>query len=285
MIIIILMIILNILLNKNILINSIIDSLNLWVYKIYPSFFIFYIISYFLLKKGILSKVAIILYPFFSFESKKAYELLFLSILISNPSTLKFSKMSYENNEISYNDLKKITYLSIFTNPLFILIFLDISFLIILLLIQLLIIYINDKLLPLNKNTFIYNDNHKESSLIILSNSLNQVINILLMILSSICFINIIKDSFVYLFNINNLYLFFFEISSGTNSILLLNENIILRDCLLTFLFTFQGIAINLQNYLVLKDTLKYKKVIILRITQALITSIIYFIFSYIVNS
>lgn len=292
MIIFFILLIVNIVYDMNLVCENMYTSLYIWLIKVFPTFFIFYIFSSFLLQKNILSKLSVFLKPFFSFESNKTYELLLLSFFISNPSTIKHSKKAYEENKITLKDYKKIIYLSLFSNPLFLLSFLNIKTVLIFILIQFITIFIIDKFMKLNKedNTII-NNSLKENSFIILNTSLNDSIHILLMIAVSICFINLIKFSIINTLNIINininsldLYLSIFEVTSGIISIQSLTlpyENV-----LIIFLVTFQGLAINLQNYCVINDSkINYKKAIIIRFIESLIASIIYLLLIYIATS
>lgn len=292
MIIFFILLIINIVYDINLVCENMYTSLYIWLIKILPSFFIFFIFSSYLLEKNILSKLSFILKPFFSFETNKSYELLLLSMLISNPTTIKLAKKSYESNQITINDYKKIIYLSLFSNPLFLISFLNIKTVLIFILIQFITIFIIDKFLKLNKtNNNIINIDKKQNSFIIINSSLNEVIYILLMIAVSICFVNLIKFTIINtlsLLNINisnlDLYLSFFEVTSGIISIQSFSFSY--ENVLILFIITFQGLAINLQNYCVINNSnINYKKAIIIRFFESLIASIIYLLFIYIATS
>lgn len=294
MIIFFILLIINIVYNMDSLYESIYSSLNIWLLKIVPSFFIFYILSSFLLKRNFLNNLSFIIKPFFSFESNKSYEVLLLSILISNPTTIKQAKLLYDNNEISFNDYKKIIYLSIFSNPLFLLSFINYKTVIFFIIIQFIVIFIIDKAMKLQKSTYTgFNDNYKQNSLFIINQSLNDVVYILLLIATSISFINLIKETFIntlliFNLNVNNLdvYLSFFEVTKGIISIQKLNLNINITNGIILFVITFQGLAINLQNYCIINNSeINYKKAILIRFIESLIALIIYLLFIYIATS
>lgn len=294
MIIFFILLVINIIYNMESLYQSIYTSLNIWLLKIVPSFFIFYILASFLLNSNLLSKISIILKPFFSFECNKSYELLMLSMIISNPTTIKQAKLLYENNDISFNDYKKIISLSIFSNPLFLLSFLKLKTVLLFITIQLIVIFIIDKTMKLTKNLKSINtNNQKVNSLLIINHSLNDVIYILLLIATSISFINLIQETIINTFSILNLkinnidiYLSFFEVTQGIIKIQSLNLNNTITNGIILFLITFQGLAINLQNYCVINNSnINYKKAIIIRFIESLIALIIYLLFIYIATS
>lgn len=292
MIVLLILLLINVFFDIDLIYESMFTSLYIWLIRIVPSFFIFYILSTFLLRKNILSKISFILKPFFSFEKNKSYELLLLSFLISNPTTIKQATSYYEDNLISFNDYKKVIYLSLFSNPLFLLSFFDVKTVLIFIIIQFICIFIIDKKMKLNRID--NNDcsiNKESNSFLIISKSLNDVIYIILLIASSICFVNLIKTSIINifsLFNINDIgiYLSIFEITSGIISIQSLDINNIILNSILLFIISFQGIAINLQNYCIINNKkINYKKAIIVRFIESLIASIIYLLFSYIATS
>ena len=289
MIIFIILLIFNSFFNLHSLMQCIDSSLYMFLYKVFPSFFIFYIISIYLLKKNILFKISFILKPFFSFENNKSYELLLLSFLISNPSTIIIAKDCFHNNLISKKDLNKLLYLSIFMNPIFLLSFFNYNFVIIIFLIQFLIIYVIDKFFPLSpsssKNSF-YNIN----SINIISSSFKDLSYSTLIIAFSICFMNLIKQSIINIVDIDIIKLLtaFLEVSSGLSFLLENDSLFLLKYPIILFLITFQGLAINLQVYSILYEEnsiINYKKAIIIRLIESMIAFIIYLLFSYIATS
>ena len=291
MIVFLILLLINVIFDIDLIYESMFTSLYIWLIRIVPSFFIFYILSTFLLRKNILSKISFILKPFFSFEKDKSYDLLLLSFLISNPTTIKQAKIYYEDNIISFNDYKKIIYLSMFSNPLFLLSFFDIKTVLIFIFIQFICIFIIDKKIRLKNSKDNSSINNESNSFFIINKSLNDVIYIILLIASSICFVNLIKTSIINIFNLLNIsnieiYLSIFEITSGIISLQGLDINHIFLNSILLFIISFQGIAINLQNYCIINNKkINYKKAIIVRFIESLIASIIYLLFSYIATS
>ena len=102
----ILLVIINVIWNLEILMQSIYDSLFVWFYSIYPSIFIFYNISNYLMYNYCFIKLSNLLKFFIKFDSDKSYVILLINIFLGNPGTANLLFNSLNNQEITDNDFK-----------------------------------------------------------------------------------------------------------------------------------------------------------------------------------
>ena len=257
-------------------INSVYSALEVWLYNIYPSLFLLYIVSFYFIQNKLFNKFSLILKPFISFEYNKSYSIILTSVILGNPGTINLAKVNYKDNNISYNDYKKIIYLSIFMNPLFVISVLDFKLYIYYLISSLITVFIFDKFKRLNKkningNNFIYTYQSFISSI-------TSIINVLLMVACLSVLFSVLKESISFLLykvNINlDILLSFLEISTGLKY-LASNNQLILS----IFLIAFQGLCIIIQSFSIIKDTsISFIKYIFIRLIQAIITTLIFFL-------
>ena len=107
----------------NLLFNSIICSLEIWLYKIVPPIATFYIIVSFLMASNLLDKVLFIFKQvsrLFHFDSMLSFNLMLVGILIGNPSASLFYSDYYQKGLITKHDYEILIYCGSFVSPLFI---------------------------------------------------------------------------------------------------------------------------------------------------------------------
>lgn len=278
----IILVFINIIFNFDNLMGNIYTSLFIWFYNVYPSIFIFYNISCYLMTNKLFIKVSNVLKILIKFNSNKAYSILLINIFLGNPGTANLIEKAYDNSEISYYDYRRLLDITIFMNPLFVLTFLNIKYyflyiltiFIFIKLYSLLNIYKKDSLFI----NIINNSNIKKYSFSDFSNSINNVINILLTIACMITFFSIIKTTIIYLLNIFNfdnkyitLLLSYLEVASGLNDIKQFNMYYIVS------LIYFQGLCIIFQSYQYLnKKNISLKRYILVKIISCLICTFIF---------
>ena len=267
---------------------SITNTLSIWLYYVYPSIFTFYILSSFLINLNIIRKITFIFKPFISFEAEKAYELFFIAILVGNPSASSLTIKELEFNTITEKDANKLIKVCSFFNPLFIIslfsvgIFANNRYAYLIIVVILITNILLSKLF--NKNVEKVKTNN---DLIIFKpdkilSSINDSLYLLIQVAGVMVFVNIIKFSLLNLFDYINLESFILnfiianlEISTGAIEVIKANANINITIALLTFLISFQGLSINLQVYNVIKTHYKLLPILLIRLIQASITSVI----------
>lgn len=259
--------------------NIIYSSLYTWFYKVFPSLFLLYIIAYYLINNKHFNKLAKILKIFISFENIKSYSIFLVSILLGNPGSLSLSYIEYNKNHISKNDFKKLCYFTIFFNPLFVVSFMGFKFYILYFISTFLIIFIFEKLFKLHftNSKFVYN----AYTFTYFSDSINNIISIVLSVACLSCFFNVFKEAISFLFiNLNikmDFLLQFIEISSGLQYFK--NTNNYILCCLL---ISFQGLCILIQSLNIIKNNdISIIKYIIIRIILSLFVTLLFTIFVY----
>lgn len=267
--------------NPSLLFNSVLDSLEIWLYRIYPSFFIFFIISSLLLNFGIFKYLTFLIKPIVKFNSDKAYELYLLSLFVGNPTSSKFTYLELQKNSITESDAIKLIKYHSFMNPLFV-----ISIISLLsnnykeiIITYILVSIIVNTLFSFNKKGSISFNNPKNDFLVNIDfvlDSINGAISILIQIAGFIIFCNLLKDIFIYFIPSSNIISSFLESSRGVYDIL--NSNVSNKLLLIISLLTFQGLSINLQVYNNARGLIKLSSILIIRIIQTLIVTIIMYL-------
>lgn len=283
----------NIITNPSSFSDNIINSLGIWLYNIYPSLFTFYIIASCLINFNIIKRFAFIAKPFIKFETEKAYELFITGIFVGNPSLTSLVMNEYEGENISLKDTNKLIKVSSFFNPLFIITFISGTYLydikyafviiIAILLTNLLIaMFINCNKTTANKTNII----NPVIRLDTIFNTINQAITLLLLVAGVMVFTNILKFSVIYFLtqlNINNPSIIFltsqFEVSTGLVDIFNANLDVLILFPLAAFMFSFQGLSVNMQVLNIIIDyKIKFLPIFIIRIIQGIIAACITFI-------
>ena len=277
--------------------KTIYNSSIIWFYNLIPSILPIYIIIDLLLNYNILNYISILLNPImkYLFKMKKNTSYVFLlSILSGFPSNSKYIKNLLDSNEISLFEANKLLIFTHFSNPLFIINSIGINFLQnkkigILILIShyltnIIIGFINrNYYVNLNNNTT--NIKSKKSSFITtLTNSIYNTFKILIllygiitifMIITSIININLKLNPIL-----NSIICGILEMTSGIYYASKLIIPINLKASLITFFLSFGGISIHVQVFSILSDyKLKYKDYLKARITHAIISASIIYIF------
>lgn len=267
--------------NPSLLFNSVLVSLEIWLYRIYPSFFIFFIISSLLLNFGIFKYLTFLIKPIVKFNSDKAYELYLLSLFVGNPTSSKFTYLELQKNSITESDAIKLIKYHSFMNPLFV-----ISIISLLsnnykeiIITYILVSIIVNTIFTINKKGSISFNNPKNDFLVNIDfvlDSINGAISILIQIAGFIIFCNLLKDIFIYFIPSSNIISSFLESSRGVYDIL--NSNVSNKLLLIISLLTFQGLSINLQVYNNARGLINLSSILIIRIIQTLIVTIIMYL-------
>ncbi len=267
--------------------NQMLMTLNVWLYHVYPSVFTFYLLAHCLLKSNLLSKISVILHPFFSFEGKKSYELLLVSFLIGNPGASSLVQQEYKENHITKSDAKKLVYLSLFMNPLFLISILGIKLSIWMMIIEWGVCFILNLFLKqkkkeediLEKNTY---------HLPIFLNSISNAMQLLIQIAGVMVFINTIKYGITLVLNHLSLNQTFFkilcsllEVTTGLLDLKTLHLSLPCLYGLMSGLIAFQGFSIFFQTLVVTNELqISFHQLFLIRFLEGILCgSMIYLIF------
>ena len=289
-------ILIEVLLNKILIYNSINYSLKLWVNNIIPSLFPFFVFSDILLNYNITEYI-----PNFI---KKSFKLMFnisdnlvtifiLSMISGFPSNARNARMLYDKGKITEEEANHILIFSHFSNPLFILTTISLYFFnnnnvgIILILSH----FFSNFLLGIiirNKNK---NNNKEINSISISTNNFgNTFINAIKRSINTILNIGGIVTIFLVLstiittrfkFNIYNSMLIkcLFAITIGIDALSHINLNIIHKLVITSMALSFGGLSVHMQVLAEIINTkIKYRYFLIGRFYQMILSGIITYI-------
>lgn len=239
--------------------SVILNTLEIWVYKVLPSIFCFYLFSsiiiYFDLTKIIfypLKKIT----PFFHFDTSKAKDIFFISFLTGNPASSRLICDELVNNSITLNDACRLNKCSHFINPLFIVASLSIfdyrfSILLIFSLVisNIILAWLVTRKKDISHDNFNCNFVEMKSF-----KALDGVIDLVLSVASIMILCNVIKESlmlYLKMIGLNHqifeIIFSFIEISSGFNTIISLGLDNKLMLIILGALASFGSISMIFQ--------------------------------------
>jgi len=301
-----------VLIESDSILKSVSFSFNIWINNIFPSLFPFFVLSELLINYGFIELLGELFKPIMNrlFKVKGVCAFIFIMSIISGiPANAKYIRELYLSGSIDEKESAKMLMFTHFSNPLFILGTISISFLnnkevgILILICH----YITNIIIGLlfrnyyptkeksNKINFksaILNMHNRRISQnksfgSILSNSLVNSINTLLLILGVVTFFLIITtiiDKNINLNDFNQSILNgLFEMTQGLKYVSILNIPLKLKTILSTMLISFGGLSGHMQVMGILSDTkISYLPFLTARIIHALISSLlVFFTFDY----
>lgn len=279
-IIILLLVILLILytINSPLIINSIISYTKLFITKLFPTNFIFFIISTILIEQGLVQLISNKLKL-----NGSIFYVTIMSILSGIPSGAKYTKDLLNKNIISTKTANYLLTYTHFPNPMFVLNTVTIltnekiaiKILFILIISNLLIAFITKP----NKNTkedYIIPDTIDKDFASSLSKAIIDAIKVIIIIYGTSIFfylITVIINKYLTLNTINYVITSgIFDLTKGLFSISLLS-NELLKSLLIIIFFSFGSLSIHIQIKSIISNTsLKYKNFLLGRIIQIMIS-------------
>lgn len=284
----------NIAINPKGIFNNVLDSLALWVFRVYPPIFIFYILSSLIISLSFIQKRINNLFKFIKFKSPRARIIFSMSFFLGNPATSALINENIINQHISLEDGNNLLCISSFLNPLFIIAFLTDAFDNSKLTILVLFAHIFSNFILayflLRKNTsstINYQHFHHQPNLIIeIFDSIERANFLLIKVCGIIVASNLCKYGIINLFTYANLntpfttiLLSLIEVTSGLNDLINLNLSFKLTLSLICFLISFGGFSIHLQVYSIIASSdLSFRRFFIFRILQGIIAGTICFL-------
>ena len=299
-----------ILLNSTLVLDSVKYSFNIWQNNIFPSLFPFFVLSDILIYFGFVEVLnelfKNIMYKLFKVNGSCAF-ILFMSLISGFPSNAKYTKVLYDKGLINDKEATKILTFTHFSNPLFVIGTISILFLnnkyygYLILFCH----YFGNFIIGLLfRNYYVSNYNktkidfnlllnnisnkklkNKDNFGLVLSSSIKNSIDSLLMILGTVSVFlvltTIINNNLNFSSYIENIINGFIEMTQGLKYVSL--EYIPLKfKCVLSVMFiSFGGISVHMQVYSIVANTkIKYFPYLTARIMHAFISSLLlYFIF------
>lgn len=283
--------------NPPLFFSNIINTLELWLYKVYPSIFTFYLLSSLLINTKLLNKLIYhlrFIFKFLKFKNENALQIFLLSIFVGNPTSASLICEALNNGSIDYQEAKKLLKCSSFINPFFIISFLllfSLKYAMLVLLVHILSNIIIALFQNAKEEKTIINNFQLSFSLNNFLKSINNVIYLLLMISGIMVFTNLLKYSLEYVFSSFFAYPLFLriiltnmEISLGLADIINLNFKLFPTLLLSSFICSFSGISIHLQVLNIIKEEkLPYWDFFRYRVLQAVLSVLLCSIFYYII--
>lgn len=288
-------VLLEMLFNSSLIINSVNFSFSLCINNLFPSLFPFMILSNILIEYGFVDIISELLKPLVNkvFKSNEyGGVILILSLISGSPSNSKFISELLNKKLINEYDASKMLLYTHFVNPLFILNTIGISFLnnkkigIIILISH----YLGNffigilfrgyhkytNISKVNVTNIINNINKKRNNfIVVLSNSIVSSINTLLIILGVITSCLIITS----IININPIFNGILEITQGLKYISTTNYVLLTKAIIITFFISFGGFSIHAQCFSILSNRkIKYIPYLLARIIHGFISSTIVYI-------
>ncbi len=270
-------------------INSVKFALDIWENNIFPSIFPFFIISSLLINYGFLDTAKIIdpLMCLFGINNNICFVFI-MSIISGFPSSSKFIKDLVSKKIIDEDIASKALLFTHFSNPLFILGTVKMLFNKNIAIYILLMHYITNIIIGIifknyhnsyeKTKTKLGNNNYNFGD--VLTNSIKEAIETLLLILGSISVCSIfltILLSTIHLDNISNAIISgLIEITQGLKYISLLDISIKLKTCISIAILSFGGLSIHIQVKSILNGTkIKYRMYLLGRIIHLIISFIL----------
>lgn len=267
------------LLNNNLIIDNVLDYSKLFLTRLFPVSFTFYIII------GLLIDYGIIEYINNSLHIKNINLFVYIISMINGyPSGAKYAKDLLDREIINLETANKILMFSHFPNPLFITSTLNIiinnktinrNILLSLLLSNLIIMIIYSK-----KNYYTLNSNNNDDFANNLIKEINNSFKTIIIIYGTSLFFDLISSMILNIFKFRGInYVIvcgLFDLTKGIYSSIIIN-NTFLRGLLILIFLSTGGISIHLQTKSILTNTkIKYKYFFYGRIIGTILAIIIY---------
>ncbi|MBE6153139.1 MAG: hypothetical protein E7166_02775 [Firmicutes bacterium] len=297
-----------VIINSDAVIDSARFSFTIWKDNIFPTLFPFFVASNLLIKYGFVELAGEFLkplmYKLFKINGESSFVLI-LSMLSGFPSSAKYTKELFDNGLINDKEATKLLTFTHFPNPLFVIgtvsvIFLNkriIGFFI------LISIYLSNIIIGIIfRNYHVSTCESSKISLkrainnmkarykknknfgIILTNTLVESINLLLLILGTISLFLIINKILTTTFNINDfnraILSGVLEMTGGLKYFSLLNIPLGIKAIFSTMILAFGGLSVHTQVYSIIADTkIKYIPYLCARIIHVVLSGMFMYIF------
>lgn len=286
-------VLIQLLIKKEIIYDSVIYALNMWVNNLIPTLFPFFIISDILINYNItlyipkiIKKICKVIFNI----TDNMLSILFLSMISGFPSNARNTRSMYDNNLISLEEANHILIFSHFSNPVFVLTTVGVFFFnyesvgIILLIAHYLSNFIlgflcrnRIKINEYNKNILCLNDKRIG---IIFIDAIRKAIDTILLICGIVVITLLLSSIIINTFNFNvyNSVLVkgLFEITIGIDAVSKLDLSLRFKMIITSCFLAFGGLSVHMQVYSQIVNTeIRYIYFFLGRIWQAILAGII----------
>lgn len=292
-----------ILFRYNYVINiSVIDAVNIWLTKVFPSLFIMFILNDIIIKTNILENIIKFINPLFNKlfnTSGSSSQAFILSLFSGTPSAAFIIKEMLNNQLITSKDANKLISFTYFSNPLFLYNILNQTFNNFITIKIILVHYLSNLIIGLffRKGKVKYNKSNYQNKMkkttnifLLIPDAIKKSFNTLLMILGTITFYMIITNLIINIFNLsaimNIIIKGLLEITQSLNILNTLNTSSMIKEIIAISIISFGGLSIHTQVLSLISDTnISYKNFFIGRILHVLISTNTYLLLNFCITS
>jgi len=286
----------NFLFNSEMFINTFFNTTKLWFNNLFPTIFIFFIITDILNNYNfpyyVSKSIGKLISKIYHVPKESAY-IIIMSLTSGFPGNSKLIKEQLDNNIINSYDATKLLTMTHFSNPLFIIYTIGINFLhdkkigIIILIIHFLtnflIGYLFRNIYKISNNQASYKLKKPLSFMALLKISITNTINTLMNVFGIVIFFSLITKTINQYLNLNpisNVLLNgLLEITNGLSILSTLNISKVSASVISTFFISFGGFSIHMQVMSILsKYQINYYIYLLARVMHAAISSLLVFI-------
>lgn len=277
--------------NPSLFIADIIRTLEVWLFKVYPSIFTFYILASLLINTKLINSIIYffrVLPKQLRFPSENSLHLFLTSVFIGNPASASLICEALKKGRILRREAEDLLKCSAFLNPFFIVSFLahlDLKYSILILFVHVSSNFLIAFLINRKNPTTRISPSKITFSLTDIMTSVQNVIHLLLLISGIMVFANILRYSLTLVLDILGFDFLFLKLLTANLEITLALDTLIssglaLFPTLLLFSLStaFAGISIHLQVFSVIKEELSFKTFFLHRLLQSLFSGIIFLI-------
>jgi len=275
---------------------SVIEAVNLWLTKVFPSLFIMFIINDIIIKTNILNNIINIINPLFNQifnTSGLSSQAFLLSLFSGTPSSAFIIKEMLEKHNITLEDANKLITFTYFSNPLFLYNILSLTFNKFITIRIIIIHYLTNIIIGLifrKKNNSIkqnitYKNNINDNIFLLIPSAIRKSLNTLIMILGTITFYMIITNLITNIFNlspvVNICIKGLLEITQSLNFLNTLSIPSITKEIIAISTISFGGLSIHSQVLSLISETqISYKNFLLARLLHGIISASTYFFIS-----
>lgn len=257
--------------NYSLVLDTAVESVSIWLYKVFPYLFIMIILNDLLLQAD------------FSGNFKNAHTYIFImSLLSGTPTSAYIIKGLYLEENISKNNANLALLFTYFCNPLFLYSFFTLIFNNSFITTKLMLIHYLSNIIIFFyiRKKIVKEIIPRKKVHIDLASAITKSMNTTIMVLGTITFYMILSNILLTCFNITNITSAtikgILEITQGLNAILNLNISLKIKEMIATLFISFGGFSIHTQIKCIIEKTdLEYSYFLFGRILQVIISLIL----------
>ncbi len=273
---------------------SVINAIDIWLTKVFPSLFIMFVLNDLIINLNLLESLNKFINPLFNKIFKttgNSSNAFILALFSGTPSSAFIIRELYLNKQITLNDANKLLSFTYFSNPIFLYTILVSTFNKFITIKIIFIHYLTNIFIGLtirntlnDKDKLEYTFHKKKVNIGIIPKSINKSFNTMVMILGTIITFMIVTNLITTIFNLNTFGTIFIkgilEITQSLSILNTLNTSSILKEIIAISIISFGGLSIHIQVISIINDTdINYKYFLYGRLKHTLFSTITYILF------